>query len=96
MYSLIRNDNYQLMAEVDEMSNVLLHLDIFNWKPSVLKEMRELFPDVKEALRLEGYAIAYTSTDNPKFVHMVAGGESLGWHPSEDGYVEIIRWVLEV
>jgi hypothetical protein len=95
MFDVIVNDDFQLRAEVDQCKQVALHIEVTTWNKRVAKLMKELFVEVKESFRLEGFSLLYTTTPNPKFVKMIAGGESVDVRKLGDLDLEVIVWKLE-
>lgn len=95
MYDIYTDEDMSIRAEVDEFTQVLLHMDVFNWNKSVARKAKRLSADTLEALHLEGFTTAYTITPNPKFVKLVCGGESMDKLEYEGTEYEVIAWELD-
>jgi hypothetical protein len=94
MYDIYVDEDIEIRAEVDEFTQVLLHMEVFNWNKSVARKAKMLSTDTLEALRLEGFTIAYTITPNPKFVKLICGGELISSLTHDNIKYEVITWDL--
>lgn len=95
MYDVYLDEEVSIRAEVDDYSQVVLHLNVSNWAPSVCKKLKRLATDLKGALSLEGFETAYTITPNPKFVKLVFGGKVLDNITYEGVEYEVVVWDLK-
>lgn len=95
-YNIYSTDDFEFKFEVDSMMYVRLHMEVLNWTPSVLKQMKRGFPDIKEAFRLEGFTHMYGATPSPKFVNLVApGGRVVEVEGPKTEGITLILWDLE-
>ena len=94
MFDVLVTEDYAFRAEVDEMFQVNLHVEAYNWNKTVLKEMREVFEEAKEGFHLEGFSKLYTISPNPKFCKLFAGYEHLGTVDFEGVEHHILSWDL--
>lgn len=95
MYDVYIDDDIEIRAEVDEHMQVLLHMEVFEWSRDIRKKAKRLSADTLEALRLEGFSVAYTVTPNPKFVKLICGGTLMGSVEHEGRTYEVITWELD-
>lgn len=86
-----KDDNIKLEFEVWEKV-LVLHCDVTNWQPSVLRRSKEIFNNFKNEAKEAGYEGLVTFTPNPKFAKLF-GGEYVQDLPNHEN-VEVIRWVL--
>jgi hypothetical protein len=94
MFDVLVTEDYAFRAEVDEMFQVNLHAEAYNWNKTVLKDMRKVFEDAKEGFRLEGFSKLYTISPNPKFCRLFAGHEDLGVISINGEEHSILSWDL--
>lgn len=95
MYDVYVDEDIEIRAEVDEFMQVLLHMEVNSWNKVVRNKAKRLSSDTLEALRLEGFSVAYTVTPNPKFVKLICGGSSMGPVEHDGKEYEVITWVLD-
>lgn len=74
-FDLYTTEDFSMWVQIDEWFQVRVHLDVTAWSTKVAKEIKSIWKEAKEALRLEGFSTLYTLTPNPKFVKMMGGGE---------------------
>jgi len=94
MFDVLVTEDYAFRAEVDELFQINLHVDAYNWNKSVLKEMREVFEEAKEGFHLEGFSKLYTVTPNPKFCKLFKGYTDLGVVDIDGVGYNLITWDL--
>lgn len=75
MFDVFISDDFSFKAEVDDHSQLLLHMEVVNWSPAILKRMRLIAEDGMKEFKNQGFSLAYCVTDNPKLVQMVCAGE---------------------
>lgn len=49
---------------------IFVHVDFYNWSPSIYKEMVSKSPEMFDAIRDKGYALAFTYSDDKKFIKL--------------------------
>jgi hypothetical protein len=92
VYDVFTSDEFSFMAEVDEQGQLLLHMEIRVWTPTVLKRMRLIAEYGMEAFKRQGFTLAYCVTDNPKLVQMVYAGRLRKTMDFEGIKHEVIVW----
>ncbi len=95
MYDIYVDEDIEIRAEVDEYLQVLLHMEVNNWNKEVRRKAKMLSSDTLEALRLEGFSVAYTVTPNPKFVKLICGGTPMGPVEHNGKVYEVVTWELD-
>lgn len=73
---------------------LVLHLDVTQFSPSILKLMRSIFDLFKEDAISQGYEALATFTPNPKFAALF-GGEVVDHLIINDQYIEVFKWELK-
>jgi hypothetical protein len=94
MFDVFVSDEFSFKAEVDEYSQLLLHMDIKEWSPSILKRMRLIAEDGMKEFKNQGFTLAYCVTDAPKLVQMVYAGELRNTVDVHGIKHEVIVWEL--
>jgi hypothetical protein len=92
MFDVFISDDFSFKAEVDEHCQLLLHMEIREWTPTILKRMRLIAEDGMEEFKRQGFELAYCVTDNPKLVQMVYAGELRTTVDVNDIRHEVIVW----
>ena len=95
MYDVYIDDDIEIRAEVDEYLQVLLHMKVNSWSKEVRRKAKMLSADTLEALRLEGFVVAYAVTPNPKFVKLICGGTTMDTLEFDGRTHEVIIWELD-
>lgn len=88
LFNFITTSDYSVDVQVVE-GIPYLHVNVGNWKPSVLKDMYVMFNRLQCSLRNLGFTEMQTITPNPKFVK-IFGGETI---KTVNEY-EVIKWDL--
>ena len=78
----------------DYLENLLIHCEVFNWKPSVLRRGYSIFVKLEQYARDNGYTRMMTVTPNPKFAKLV-GGTTTSALEYENKTHEVIVWELK-
>jgi hypothetical protein len=78
----------------DYENKLLLHCDVFSWKPSVLRRGYSKFISLEEYAIHQGYGVMFTVTPNPKFVKLF-GGTPIYTFEYEKKLYEVIIWDLK-
>ena len=88
-FKYIENEKYLFEVEFCE-GTPFLHLQVYKWSPSVLKELYSAVKSLKEILRRLGCTKMRTITPNPKFAKLF-GGECVDYFMN----AEVIEWDLK-
>ena len=88
-----QTEDYLFRYDLVEDS-VLIHCDIYNWKPSVLRRGYSEIASLMAEKKAEGYTRLFTVTPNPKFAKLF-GGERINSFYHEDTYYEVVVWDLK-
>lgn len=88
-FKYIENDRYLLEVEFYE-TTPFLHIKVFKWSPSILKELYVVFDSLKTTLLKLGCTHMQTVSPNPKFVKLF-GGETIDYFNN----AEVVRWELK-
>jgi hypothetical protein len=87
-FKYIENDKY--IVEVEFLDKTpFLHVQVFKWSPSVLKELYKVFDRLKTSLVQLGCTHMQTISPNPKFVKLF-GGHTVNYFEN----AEVIQWDL--
>lgn len=73
----------------DEQGHLFIHLDVYRWDKTVVRELREEFATIKRRAYENGYKFISTYTKNPKFVKMFGGIKTM-----EVKDYEVFSWEL--
>jgi hypothetical protein len=92
VYDVFVSDEFTFKAEVDERNHLILHMDVFEWSPAILKRMRLIAEEGMEEFKNQGFTKAYCVTDNPKLVQMVYAGELRKTVDIDNKEYEVIVW----
>jgi hypothetical protein len=92
VFDVFVSDDFSYKAEVDENNQLLLHMEINNWSPSILRRMRILAAEGMEEFKNQGFTLAYCVTDNPKLVQLVCLGEARKTLEHNGTEHEVIVW----
>jgi hypothetical protein len=83
------------IVEYEQVEDVVnLHVNAFQFSPSVLKKMYTKFVEMEEFFKQQGIKRMMTITPNPKFCKLF-GGETLGFVIYEGKEHEVIIWELK-
>lgn len=80
---------------IEEYGNsLLLHCEVFNWKPSVLRRGYSQFARLEKYAKDKGYEKMFTVTPNPKFVNLLCG-QTVNRFEYEGIFYEVVIWDLK-
>lgn len=84
----------EYLVEVQPFGDeVHLHINVFEWKPSVLKQLYLVFAELKAVLTEKGFSSMKTISPNPKFAKLF-GGKTTEELFIDGVYYEVIVWDL--
>ncbi len=73
----------------NEQGRLFVHLKVYKWGPSVLKELKEVLNGLKAKAAKIGYEYLHTYTRNPKFCKMLGGSFTMKFRD-----YEVYSWEL--
>lgn len=88
-FKYIENEKYLFEVEFYQ-GTPFIHLHVYKWSPSVLRELYSAVKSLKEILRRLGCTKAKAITPNPKFAKLF-GGECVDYFMNS----EVIEWDLK-
>lgn len=87
-------EDYLFRIEYVEDS-ILLHCEVYNWKPSVLRRGYSVIASLMNEKGKEGYVRLFTVTPNPKFAKLF-GGMCINKFYHEGIHYEVVVWDLNL
>jgi hypothetical protein len=92
VYDLFVTEDFSFKGEVDEHKQLLLHMEIRRWSPSVCRRMQLIASEGLEGLKNQGFRCMYCVTDSPKLVQLVCPGRVFNTVTYLDKEYEVILW----
>jgi len=84
-----QNDNFKVyLEEIDEQ--VFIHVAIYEFSKSILKDIKRVWAEVVVKLFFEGYENLFAYTKDNRIIKLIGGAEKIGQH---DNY-EVWKWDL--
>ncbi len=88
-------DKEDYSAELEYFEGeVFVHIDVYNFSPSVLKDIRKEHNVLKGLAKSEGFEYIYSYNPNLKFSKLVEEYEDIGSIMWENKEVKVIRWAV--
>ncbi len=87
-------DNDFIIEIEDYLGALVLHCEVSNWKPSVLRKGYSIFAKLEQYAIDNGYSKMLSVSPNPKFCKLV-GGVSMSEIVYENKKYEVMIWELQ-
>lgn len=92
--TVYKDDNFSVVKE-EAYGVCFFHCYVDHFNKSVLKTMREVWEDIKEEARKDGWRVIHSYTPNPKFANLLPGAKKINEFEAQGKSYEVIEWDLE-